>query len=311
MVGQSTWSFTTRVNSSVTDSTTANFSAGTVGTGAYVSEMSDGEVMLAPALGNEFLGTALPAGWTSTRIQTQGTTVVSGGSVKLDGTRINPTGTYNRPRFLEFSATFQPSTDETAGLGTNLSAGSPELVFTTEAGGHLHALSRRANGAQTDTDLGTAYLGAPHTFRVDWNNTAVYSIDGTVVATHSQNVTAALHPVAQDATFGGTQLAVSWMHLGPYATTGTFTSRVLDGGQPVTWDTLTATATVPAGAGIAVSVRSGNTPTPGGTWSAFTPVGAGGAINQVGRYVQYQVTLTAGTGGTTPSLSSITLTNFR
>jgi hypothetical protein len=311
MVGQSTWSFTTRINSSVTDSTTANFSAGTVGTGAYVSEMSDGEIILAPALGSEFTGTTLPAGWTSTRIQTTGTSVVSGGSVTLDGTRINPTGTYSRPRTLEFSATFQPSTDETAGLGTNLLAGTPEAVFTTTPSGHLHAISRKSNGVQTDTDLGTTYLGAPHTFRIDWNNNVVYSIDGTVVATQAQNITGQLRPVAQDGTVGGAQLAVSWMHLGPYATTGTFTSRVLDGGQPVTWDSLTAVATVPAGAGITVSVRSGNTPTPDGTWTAFTPVGAGGAINQVGRYVQYQVTLTAGTGGTTPALSSIALTNFR
>jgi hypothetical protein len=273
--------------------------------------MSDGEVILAPALGSEFTGTALPAGWTSTRVQTTGTTVVSGGSVKLDGTRISPSGTYSRPRSLEFSATFQPSADETAGLGTNLSATSPELVFAT-VGGHLHAISRKSSGVLTDTDLGTTYLGAPHTFRVDWAASSdVYSIDGTVVASHTQNITAALRPVAQDATAGGTQLAVSWMHLGPYAATGTFTSRVLDGGQPVTWDTLTSVATVPAGAGIAVRVRSGNTPTPDGTWTAFTPVGAGGAINQVGRYVQYQVTLTAGTGGTTPALASITLTNFR
>src|SRR4029079_12345919 len=49
---------------------------------AAVVQTADGEVSLAPALGSEFFGTALPAGWTNKVLATGGTAVVGGGSVK-------------------------------------------------------------------------------------------------------------------------------------------------------------------------------------------------------------------------------------
>ncbi len=43
-------------------------------------------------------------------------------------------------------------------------------------------------------------------------------------------------------------------------------------GQSANWGALTWTAAIPAGTSVAMSVRTGNTPTPDGSWSAFTPV---------------------------------------
>src|SRR5207245_8461274 len=44
------------------DSTVADFSAGTPDAATYISETTDGELILAPTSGTEFSGHALPAG---------------------------------------------------------------------------------------------------------------------------------------------------------------------------------------------------------------------------------------------------------
>ena len=75
-------------------------------------------------------------------------------------------------------------------------------------------------------------------------------------------------------------LSVDWLRLSPYPASGTFDSRVLDAGQPVNWDALSWTADTPAGTSVALSVRTGNTPTPDGSWSGFNPVGSSGGIDR-------------------------------
>ena len=54
----STWSFT--ANSAITDSTAAQFNAGTVDAGTRVGEVADGEVHLAGTVDQEFPGTTVP-----------------------------------------------------------------------------------------------------------------------------------------------------------------------------------------------------------------------------------------------------------
>jgi len=63
-----------------TVATVADFQAGTTAGGAALTQTADGEVSLAAALGSEFFGTALPAGWTSRVLAAGGTAVVGGGS---------------------------------------------------------------------------------------------------------------------------------------------------------------------------------------------------------------------------------------
>ena len=60
-------------------SSIADFSAGTLGGGAYLSETADGELMLAPQ-GSEFSGTSLPEGWTSTALEAGASAIVANGS---------------------------------------------------------------------------------------------------------------------------------------------------------------------------------------------------------------------------------------
>ena len=68
--------------------------------------------------------------------------------------------------------------------------------------------------------------------------------------------------------------------MSPYPASGTFDSRVLDAGQSVNWDALSWSADTPAGTGVALSVRTGNAPTPDGNWSGFNPVGSSGGIDR-------------------------------
>ena len=94
--------------------------------------------------------------------------------------------------------------------------------------------------------------------------------------------------------------------MSPYPGSGSFTSRVLDAGQSADWGALSWTADTPAGTSVALSVRTGNTPTPDGSWSAFTPISAnGGDIPGNSRYLQYRADLSSSDQGKTPALSQV------
>ncbi len=90
---------------------------------------------------------------------------------------------------------------------------------------------------------------------------------------------------------------------------GQFTSRVLDSQQMVTWDRLTYGSDLPAGAQLRFSVRTGSTPTPDRTWTAWTSVQQGGRVNGSSRYIQYRVQLVAGTHGNAPLLRGVGITD--
>ena len=160
----------------------------------------------------------------------------------------------------------------------------------------------------SDTNLGAGSLGVPHRFRITWNaSSIVYSIDGTVVATHSRTISSTMKLLASDANVDASSLAVDWMRLSPYPSSGTFTSRVIDAGAAVSWGTVTWTADVPTGSAVTIQVRTGDTAVPDGTWSALTAVAAGGSVGRTGRYAQYRATLTRATDGSTPALRDLTL----
>src|SRR6185503_9794523 len=70
-----------------TDTTVADFSAGTTDGQEYIAQTADGEVMLSPAAGSEFFGATLPADWSSTAWNAGGTATVAGGALVVDGAR--------------------------------------------------------------------------------------------------------------------------------------------------------------------------------------------------------------------------------
>jgi hypothetical protein len=118
-----------------------------------------------------------------------------------------------------------------------------------------------------------------------------------------------MRPVMSDVTPGGAPaktLNVDWLGMGSFASPGTFTSQVHDASDTrAVWGALTPTATTPAGTAITIKTRSGNSPTPAdGTWSSFQDLVGGQIQSPIGRYIQYEATLT-GSAQTTPSLDRV------
>ena len=318
-----TWSFTT-ANLSFIDTTTADFGAGTPDANTYVSETDNGEVTLKPTEGSEFSGSSLPSGWTSCPWSapdpencTPGTgAIVSGGSLHLDGAYARTAATYGSGRSLEFRATFNPQNaqdNQHVGFGVDLNNNPNWAIFSTNlTTDQLYARTNLA-GAQTNTPIGNPgdYVGSPHTYRIEWDATEVrYYVDGGLVATHTADFgSTQMRPIASDLNTIGPELTVDWLRMTPYPASGAFDSRVFDAGtgQTAAWGALNWNSATPAGTGIALSVRTGDTPTPDGTWSGFTPVSNGGDVPGSSRFVQYRADLTSSDPAQTPVLSEVSI----
>jgi hypothetical protein len=290
-----------------TTSSVAEFQGGTIGAGSYLAATQDGEIILAPVVGDEFLDTALASSWWVTGIGA-GSATVGGGMARLDGRQISYQGLYDVGRSVEFVATFSADGDQYAGLGTL-------LTFMADSTGNLYAQTLAPKNNTMRTLIPGSWVGAPHRFRITWNPTnIVYSIDGVVVTTHVAAFpqTTRMTPLARDLTAGNGTLALDWVRLDPHATSGTYTSQVYDAGVSASWQTASWLADVPADTSVVIQVRSGDTPVPDASWSAFTVVPAPGApIGTLGRYAQYRAVLTTTLTTVTPVLKEVAVTYTR
>lgn len=300
------WTFT--ASNSLVDTTTADFTGGVVDANGRITQTANGEVMLLPMDGSEFSGSTLPSGWASTQWTSAGTTSVGSGSMSVNGMRVSPSASYAPGRSLEFVATFAVDGYQHVGLGVSLNE-TPWAIFSTFGGNALYARTN-SGVAETNTAIPGSWLNAPHRYRIDWNvGSVVYSIDGVQVASHALNIAANMRPIVSDYLPGGAPVTVDWMRLTPYASASVFTSRVFDAIVPVNWTTASWTADLPAGTTVVLSVRTGGTAAPDGSWTSFTPVSAsGGAINQTGRYAQYRLDLATSAAGQSPAVRDVTLT---
>jgi len=295
--------------------TFADLSGGTVGTGAYVAQMSDGAVILQPRLTTEFTGPALPAGWTR---GPGGALTFINGSMIVDGFQIqNVTGLFGN-QTLEFEATFNNASQY---------MGTAQLRFNTKADGRLYATTLAPKNATVETVvpvvdmLNAPMVGAPHRFRIDWYGTTItYSIDGNPVATHTATFPANTAMMALGGDLGAGVLSLDWIRMSPYQPTGDFTSAIFDAGQAVTWNTaswntVSSVSDLPFGTTLRFQVRHGSTPTPDGTWTSFNVVTlSGGDIGdpaRTDRYAQYRVVLDTTTPGSTPVLRDVVITYTR
>jgi len=290
-----------------TDTTVADFGAGTTDGQEYIAQTADGEVILSPTAGSEFFGTSLPVDWSSTTWNPGGTAAVSGGALLVDGARAGTIASVPAGRSLEFVATFSGSAFQHVGFADTLDA-APWAIFSTFNGGGLFARTS-SGGASIDTPIPGSLLGSPHRFRIDWTPTAVvYTVDGSVVATHAIAVAGPLRPLASDFTVGSGIVSVDWIRMSPYAAAGTFVSRVFDASQAVDWGGLSWTAETPAGTSVAFFARHGDTAVPDATWSSFSSVAQqGGAIGGRSRYAQYRVDLASADSNATPAIDDVTL----
>jgi hypothetical protein len=265
-------------------------------------------------ISEDFPGTSLPAGWEMAEWNPGGSATVGGGVLTVDGARANPTGLYDPGRSLDFAATFTADPFQHVGFGSTF-ADAPWAMFSTGSGGALFARTFPPGGTQVDTLITGVDPLVRHDYSIEWTPTEVrYFIDGVLEVTHPIAITAQMRPIASDFNVDGGSVQVEYLDLYPfpitYPTSGTFTSRVFDAGDHrATWRTLSAALDAPAGTDVTFEVRTGTTPTPDASWTAFQPVGPGGAISgPLGRrYLQYRATLTTTDTSVTPLVESVTL----
>jgi hypothetical protein len=303
------WSFTTKAEPppSVGDTTVENFTAGSFNTNVMLSNISDGEVILAPTAGAEFAGGALPLGWHTTVWNSGGTATVANDQLMVDGASAGTDALFGPGRVLEFVAAFDGAGFQHVGFGLTFNE-FLWAIFSTGSGGSLYARSR-SDTVNIDTLIPGSWLGSSHRFRIEWTSTSiVYAIDNNVVATHVGAITQNMRPLASDYNTGGGGVRVDWLRLSPYVSAGAFTSRVLDAGQVVNWGAASWTSVTPEGTDITVSLRMGNTPTPDATWTNFTSVAnSSSSIGGSSRYLQYNIELTTTTSNDTPVFQEITI----
>jgi VCBS repeat-containing protein len=311
--GDDTWSFTTAAGS-LTDTSVSDFSAGTPGL-CYISESGDGEVILAPTVGSEFRGTALPSGWAQTPWSAGGDSTVSGGVVSVSDSLLTYgalPAAYGPGRVIEFVATIQANNSQHIGLGSDLDA-PPWAIFSTGFPGGTTLKARSAAGiAQNETGLPGVTLGVPHLYRIEWlSDTVNFYVDGGLVASQAMTIADNMRPVASDISNPGpaAPLVLDWMRMSPYASGCTFESRVFDAGEPANWmDLITGSQTL-AGTTVSFETRSGNSMAPDATWSDWQAVDGQGAIaSPDNRYLQYRASLATSDSNATPALESASIT---
>jgi hypothetical protein len=303
-----TWTFATGpeappVAPAMTDSTTAEFTAGNA-SGLEATGDGDGALRLAPTRDTyPFSGAALPNGWEAlTTPWTQGgTATVAGGHLAVDGTAVfGPAGGYGA---VEYVATIGAAPFTNIGLAGDTNFGDP--WFTFGVGGTTDQVYARTN-AGIAVGLGAGLLDIQHTYRLEWTPSTVHwLVDGVQVHVASIATASPLRPTISDYNAGGPALVVQSADLEHYATSGTFTSRVLDAGQVSSWGAVTLDADTPTGTTLTVGIRTRVNSTD--SWGGFVTV-APGDVPAVpdGREAQYQLTFSGG-GWATPLVRSVTL----
>jgi len=230
-----------------------------------VTQTDDGEVTLAPEVNEEFSDATLPVGWSTIPWDPGGGATVNGGSLNVDGARTGTDATYGPGRSLEFVSTFGVGMYQHMGFGNDFNAAPWAIFSTKDTSDSLFA--RTSNGSSsTDTLIPGNWRGAPHRYRIQWTDSSViFFIDGNQMVSHPiifDPVTQKMRPLVSDFYVGGPSLSVDWLRMSGYVPSGTFTSRVFDGGQSVTWRSASWTADTPAGTSITLSIRSGDTANP-------------------------------------------------
>ena len=94
----------------------------------------------------------------------------------------------------------------------------------------------------------------------------------------------------------------------PTGGSGAYVSRVLDARQKVDWLRAIVQASLPGSSRLTVSTRTGSTPLVDSSWSSWRPVGADQVVAGAGRYLQFQLELSA-PAGTSPAVSAVGFTH--
>ncbi|MBL0308582.1 MAG: DUF4082 domain-containing protein [Bacteroidetes bacterium] len=297
-----------------TDNAFSDFSSGNTGGNTYVSLTNDGEVILNPSLGAEFSGAVVPSGWGEEVWDGQGgaTTSYNSGRVAVSGTHVYTNTSFGPGASLEFIATYTVGNFQNIGFTGDAAFNDPWIVIGRGGAGDNNVYVRTSAG-QTSV-LGGSLLDAPHRYKIKWNSGSddfEFYVDEVLVPTPSITQTVSSNMIVQisDYPAGGVELSVDWLRIAPYSTSGTFESRVYDGGAAKNWGDASWTTDMPVGTSLSVYVRTGEVAIPDGSWTAYSLIAVSGdSVGGVSRYAQYKVDLTTSNNQVTPVFKDFEIT---
>ena len=302
--------FTMPTGPCASDVTAADFNAGTTGTNTIVIPDGDGAVSLKPILNEEFSGSSIPSGWNSEPWAEGGTTTLNGGKVNVDGAHIYCNIAFGPVSCLEFYATYSAGNFQNIGFSGTAQFGEPWVVI-----GRRDAVNNdvyaRTHINQDGESLGTNLANSPHLYRiqrVNSTNDFEFYVDGILKTTLSlTSVPTSMFIQVSDAPVGGPSLSVDWIRLLPYATPGTFTSRIFDAYSEKTWGAASWTADIPAGTALQLSQRQSNSEVDIliAPWIVISTNGAN--IGGTSQYFQYKADFTASNTALTPVLKDVSI----
>ena len=257
------------------DDTAADFGAGTTGTSTLVTTSVNGEVTLKPAASADFA--TLPSDQRMAGVQLADRRDRDGRRRSADRGR----------RSLQHRARrdhVRPRRDaRVRGHVQQRSAPAHRLRQGNRPGrrhGHLQHLPdagvqhRCSSGSAVITRAGQggrwvlldftiplSLIGSAHLYRIEWKSASLdFYVDGSLVHSEPITLTSPMRPGRERPHRGRPALFVDWIQATPYASSGSFTSRVYDGGASTTWNQMTWTASVPSGTSLQMFERQGNTP---------------------------------------------------
>lgn len=290
-----------------TQTSAAEFLSGTHSE-TLTTNTSGGEVELASSFNDDFNGTTLGSAWSVQSWESGATnTAVSGGMLQAGGVQIRSAVAYPDAPILG-RVRFGATPYQHFGLATDLSAfgGNYWAIFST--GGTNNTLFARVNvsGTTQEVNLGSLPSGF-HDYRIVPSASAFeFYVDGQLRTTIAATFPPATPVRAAISSYLANVIEVDSIRFEQFAASGEFVSSVFDATREAAWSTINWSAITPQSTTLVVEVRLGNSATPDASWSTWTPVANGAAVNSLGRYLQFRVRLETLSAGRTPSLSDIT-----
>lgn len=302
------------------DSTAAQFAEGSH-LNTYISEQAGGEVMLQPQRAAEFT-TAPPVDqWNQFLWQGNGSVNYANGSILVDGARFNTEPeslTFATSTTVEFVATFAAAPFQHIGFGAGSDATGDGGIFWGEhswamfSTGNNGVLQARLFDGTTNSDyeIPGTYSGEPHLYRINWTSSSTFDfyIDGELVYTSSAlEITEPMRVAISDYNTES-PVSVDWIHVLPYATSGTFESRILTAsGKYNAWGIASWNADVPENTALVISVRTGNSPVPDKNWTEYTVISNGDDVPDASKYLQYKAEFSTNDPGLSPVLQDFSI----
>jgi len=312
-VSPEVYSFATPAGICAQDRTLADFSLGTPDANTQVVLEGDGAVILKPAYVEDFGGSSMPTGW-SAGIYSGTLPTFTDGRVFVDGAHLYTLTPYLPGASIEFAATFTAGDYQNVGFSSNGAFDQPWFVIGRGTQGDNNLYARYNTGGSTvEVPLTVSgLLGVEHNYKLKWNsdNFEVF-VDGVRATALPVAVTITAGMVIQVSDYegGGALLSMDWIRTTPYVPSGSFTSRVFDGGGQRVWGEAIWAADLPEGTVIGVFARTGETAVPDGTWTPFVQIPSSGAVVGLSsRFIQYHAELSTSNTLFTPVLRDISFT---